>query len=302
MFRKIFVMCLVCLSAVAVADDYCLSGGSHSADTNGDHQINLNELLRVIQIYNTDHGQYHLEIGTEDGFAPGQCNQNYNLVMVPYGASVTLNPTTVGTTSQFYNWYAALGFGYWISSQTPSLTLTNCTPVNTGAYFYRSTDGEYFFVKVTGVADFQLIAYPNNGPWLAVAFSLNGLSLGQLLASPLQDGEVVTGLKVIIEVGGKCFTDVGVFNYQPLLTGLYEANVVNFDGEGVLDCSGQPAPNIDFTNLPTGTTVSFQLMVKRSDLPDTYQHTVDVRPEKMFLSLNQTQALVSTGTGSWLYK
>ncbi|MCE9628853.1 MAG: hypothetical protein K8Q91_02535 [Candidatus Vogelbacteria bacterium] len=301
MFRKLFVMCLICLSGVAPADD-CLFGGSHSADTNGDRRINLPEVLRVIQIYNSQGSAYHTKVGTEDGFAPGECDQGYNSITVPYGGSVTLNPTTVGATVQPYNWYAALGFGYWISSQTPSLTLTNCTPVNTGAYFYRSTSGEYFFVKVTGVADLQLIAYPNNGPWLAVAFSLNGLSLGQLLASPLQDGEVVIGLKVIIEVGDKCFTDVGVFNYQPLLTGIYEANVVSFDGEGVLDCSGQPATNIDFTNLPTGTTVSFQLAVKRSDLPDTYQHFVDIRPENTFLSLNQTQALVSTGTGSWLYK
>jgi len=41
----------------------------HSADPNGDWVINLSELLRVIQFFNT--GGYHCEVGTEDGYAPG---------------------------------------------------------------------------------------------------------------------------------------------------------------------------------------------------------------------------------------
>ena len=41
----------------------------HSADPNGDWKINLSELLRVIQFFNT--GGYHCEAGTEDGYAPG---------------------------------------------------------------------------------------------------------------------------------------------------------------------------------------------------------------------------------------
>lgn len=48
----------------------------HSADTNADGSISLIELTRVIELYNyrngtTRTGQYHVEAGTEDGFAPG---------------------------------------------------------------------------------------------------------------------------------------------------------------------------------------------------------------------------------------
>ncbi len=48
----------------------------HSCDANRDGQINLFELTRVIELYNTRigtirTGQYHVQTGTEDGFAPG---------------------------------------------------------------------------------------------------------------------------------------------------------------------------------------------------------------------------------------
>jgi hypothetical protein len=48
----------------------------HSADSNRDGQIGLGELTRVIDLYNTRAGttrtgQYHVQAGTEDGFAPG---------------------------------------------------------------------------------------------------------------------------------------------------------------------------------------------------------------------------------------
>jgi hypothetical protein len=55
----------------------------HSADTRGaatgtarDGAIDLFELTRVIELYNTRSGttrtgQYHVQSGTEDGFAPG---------------------------------------------------------------------------------------------------------------------------------------------------------------------------------------------------------------------------------------
>jgi formylglycine-generating enzyme required for sulfatase activity len=48
----------------------------HSADSNRDGKIGLLELTRVIELYNyrsgsTRTGAYHLEVGTEDGFAPG---------------------------------------------------------------------------------------------------------------------------------------------------------------------------------------------------------------------------------------
>jgi hypothetical protein len=48
----------------------------HSADSNRDGRISLVELTRVIEIYifrvgTTRTGQYHLQLGSEDGFAPG---------------------------------------------------------------------------------------------------------------------------------------------------------------------------------------------------------------------------------------
>jgi subtilisin family serine protease len=48
----------------------------HSADTDKDGKVSLVELTRVIELYNTRAGttrtgQYHVQAGTEDGFAPG---------------------------------------------------------------------------------------------------------------------------------------------------------------------------------------------------------------------------------------
>ncbi len=43
--------------------------GVFSADQNGDHQISLSELLRVIQFFNS--GGYHCDAAGEDGYAPG---------------------------------------------------------------------------------------------------------------------------------------------------------------------------------------------------------------------------------------
>ena len=48
----------------------------HSADSNRDAKIGLLELTRVIELYNTRTGstrtgQYRVQLGTEDGFAPG---------------------------------------------------------------------------------------------------------------------------------------------------------------------------------------------------------------------------------------
>jgi hypothetical protein len=52
------------------------SASLHSADTNRDGRIGLLELTRVIELYNyrsgtSRTGQYHVQEGTEDGFAPG---------------------------------------------------------------------------------------------------------------------------------------------------------------------------------------------------------------------------------------
>lgn len=46
----------------------------HSADTNKDWAIYLNELLRVIQFFNLN--QYHCDANTEDGYAPGPGSQD----------------------------------------------------------------------------------------------------------------------------------------------------------------------------------------------------------------------------------
>jgi formylglycine-generating enzyme len=53
-----------------------MSGTYHSADSNRDGRIGLLELTRVIELYNyrigtVRTGEYHLQAGTEDGFAPG---------------------------------------------------------------------------------------------------------------------------------------------------------------------------------------------------------------------------------------
>ncbi len=44
-------------------------GESHTADQNGDNEISLSELLRVIQFFNSS--GFHCQAGTEDGYAPG---------------------------------------------------------------------------------------------------------------------------------------------------------------------------------------------------------------------------------------
>ncbi len=56
-----------------------ITGSYHSADENHDGKIDLGELTRVIELYNTRSGTtrtglYHQENGTEDGYAPGPAN------------------------------------------------------------------------------------------------------------------------------------------------------------------------------------------------------------------------------------
>lgn len=50
------------------------SGATHSTDTNGDGQISLSELLRLIQFYNSE--RFGCADGTEDGFAPGETDES----------------------------------------------------------------------------------------------------------------------------------------------------------------------------------------------------------------------------------
>ena len=47
----------------------CFRPATHDADQNADNLIDLSELLRVIQFFNSD--GYHCAVGTEDGYDPG---------------------------------------------------------------------------------------------------------------------------------------------------------------------------------------------------------------------------------------
>ena len=53
--------------AAPLDDDY------HSADTDQDNVISLSELLRIIQLYNSD--ALHCDAAGEDGYAPGEGDQ-----------------------------------------------------------------------------------------------------------------------------------------------------------------------------------------------------------------------------------
>ncbi len=77
---------------------------SHSADPNGDGQINLTELLRVIQFYNS--GGFHCEEGTEDGYAPGPGDQTcapHSSDYAPSGPDWRIVLTELLRIIQFYN-------------------------------------------------------------------------------------------------------------------------------------------------------------------------------------------------------
>jgi len=74
----------------------------HSADPNGDWQINLSELLRVIQFFNF--GEYHCEAGTEDGYDPGPGDRS----CIPHGSDYNPQDWTISLSEllrliQFFN-------------------------------------------------------------------------------------------------------------------------------------------------------------------------------------------------------
>ncbi|HPO14090.1 MAG TPA: hypothetical protein PLI09_11640 [Candidatus Hydrogenedentes bacterium] len=78
------------------------NGLVHTADQNADHVINLTELLRVIQLFNSD--GLHCEDGTEDGFAPGLGDQS----CAPHNSDYALSDWTISLSEllrliQFYN-------------------------------------------------------------------------------------------------------------------------------------------------------------------------------------------------------
>ncbi len=77
----------------------------HSADTNQDSKISLQELLRMIQFFNS--GGLHCELGTEDGYAPGY-NENFDFSCTPHTADYSpqdwrINLTEILRLVQFLN-------------------------------------------------------------------------------------------------------------------------------------------------------------------------------------------------------
>lgn len=76
--------------------------GLHTADQNGDNQIGLSELLRVIQFYNS--GGYHCDAAGEDGYAPGPGDQT----CAPHDSDYQPRDWRIGLSEllriiQFYN-------------------------------------------------------------------------------------------------------------------------------------------------------------------------------------------------------
>lgn len=79
-----------------------LDGQQHSADSNGDWAIDLDELLRVIQFYNSP--GYHCQVGTEDGYATDRGDEScppHDSDYVPQDWTVSLDELL--RAIQFYN-------------------------------------------------------------------------------------------------------------------------------------------------------------------------------------------------------
>ena len=74
----------------------------HDTDVDGDFRISIDELLRVIQFYNSD--GLHCMTGTEDGFSPGQGDQgcaHYDLDYAPVDWYISIDELVRGI--QLYN-------------------------------------------------------------------------------------------------------------------------------------------------------------------------------------------------------
>ncbi len=67
------VWCVVPFLVLALFEGASASAQPHSADQNGDYRVEVSELLRVIQFFNS--AGYHCEAGTEDGYDPGAGSQ-----------------------------------------------------------------------------------------------------------------------------------------------------------------------------------------------------------------------------------
>jgi ELWxxDGT repeat protein len=88
-------------------------GQYSSADTNHDNAIGLSELLRVIQLFNSN--GYHCQAGTEDGYAPGPGGES----CVPHSSDYAPQDWTISLSEllrliQFFNsggYHACPGMG-----------------------------------------------------------------------------------------------------------------------------------------------------------------------------------------------
>ena len=104
-----FLLGLVCALSVTAG-----AHAQHTADQNGDFSVNIDELLRVIQFYNTL--AFHCEVGTEDNYAPGvgatDC-ATHDSDYAPQDWSVSLDELL--RVIQFYN---SLGYYFCPDDQT----------------------------------------------------------------------------------------------------------------------------------------------------------------------------------------
>lgn len=89
----------------------CAPGETHTADQNRDKMIDLGELLRVVQLFNT--GSYGCDVSSEDGYAPGSVDQSCCLHESDYGANWLIDYRELLRLIQFYNsnGYAACPLG-----------------------------------------------------------------------------------------------------------------------------------------------------------------------------------------------
>ena len=131
----------------------------HSADSNRDGKIGLLELTRVIELYNyrsgtTRTGEYRVQIGTEDGFAPAQVPPD-GMVLIPGGTftmgsvvasiagadksdGLTDAPAHAVTLSKFYLAQTETTYADWIAVRTWARDAAR----GAGVYDFGATVGE----------------------------------------------------------------------------------------------------------------------------------------------------------------
>jgi hypothetical protein len=121
----------------------------HSADSDRNGSIGLNELTRVIQLYNfrvgtTRTGDYRVQAGSEDGFAPGPASADPVLPPVP----VTAAATEVTTNGFRTNWTAISGINGLKLDVATDAAFTNFV----AGYNNRDVNGNAAGESVTGLS------------------------------------------------------------------------------------------------------------------------------------------------------